>query len=154
MSIIESKPVNVMFKTAKQMLEKEFEFVEEEFSHMDVFGYTPNGDCCEIEVKVADYDFYKEFTKPNKKAKHSSYRWNSKNQVGFCPNRFYFFVLDNLRDKALKRMKRSRLKYGLITFNPYTKKVDIVKKSERLTEMKFCGELPHFPYKDFKHRRY
>lgn len=139
------KPADQMRQIAKDMLAKEFENVATEHCKflgrktasrpaklvMDVFGWTEGGDSCEIEIKVADYDFHKEFTKPIKKAKHRYYR--SANSDKFVPTRFYYFVLSNLTDRALKRIKRHRLPYGLIEFNSLTGEVKIVRKSERLT---------------------
>ena len=146
------KPVSEnMFRHAINMLASEFENVEQEFHHKDVFGYTPNGSSCEIEVKVNDYDFYKEFNKPCKKFKHEHY---SKNP-NICPTRFYFMVPRNLMPKAIKKINENPWynKYGLIVYDYFMDSYKIVKKSEILSNQPFIGEVLDIPFRDFKHKR-
>ncbi len=144
------KPSARMYKHAEAMLLREFDVVEKEFQHKDVFGFTPNGSSCEIEIKVSDYDFYKEFGAPRKKFKHKAY----KNNPEICPTRFYFFVPSNLVEKALRRMKRSKWynRYGLISYHVATDQIVIVKKSEILSDSPFLGEILIMPFKDYRHK--
>ena len=114
---------------------------------MDMFGYDMGGDCCEIEIKAAYYDFCKEITKESKVNKHKAYKINSKTGKGFCPTRFYFIVPEQKKELVLKRMEIHFPKYGLITWNQLTKQYQIVKKSERLTEKKFNGTVLNHNYK-------
>ena len=145
------KPVYYMFQEARVMLAREFSEIRQEFNHMDVFGYNQNGDCCEIEVKVADYDFYKEWGKAGKVHKHKSYRQAAKHRRGFCPNRFYFMVMTNLEERAIKKLDATKSPYGLITYNSLTHEINIVRKSEKLTDKPFDGEISNIPYKEYSH---
>lgn len=148
------KPSGHMFRIGRELLKSEFQEVHEEFNAMDIFGFTPHGDSCEIEVKVADYDFHKEFKKESKVKKHAGYMFAYATGKGFVPTRFYFFVLSNLTKRALAKIEAKQLPYGLIEYNSSSGEYRIVKKSEKLTSKPFLGELGlSVPKKDFKHKR-
>ena len=145
------KPVNrsiVLFRAGRKFLEEKYETVHEEINFMDLFAHSKSGECCEIEIKMADYDLYKERTKESKSFKHSEY----KNQKTFCPNEFYFLVPTNLVKKCIKFCEDSFPSYGVLEF--YSDNVILHKKSERLTDKKFNGEFLDFKgRKDFKHNQ-
>lgn len=140
-----------MYVHAIAILQNEFSFVKEEFHHKDVFGYNPGGASCEIEIKVNDYDFYKEFNSPKKKFKHKHYS----EQSNICPTRFYFFVPRNLMVRALRKMENNPWynKYGLIIYDYFMDAYKIVKKSEVLSDSPFIGEILDTPFRDYKHKR-
>ena len=144
-----------MFEHGKALLRKEFDHVFEEFEHMDLVGFNEGGDSCEIEIKVADYDFYKEFKKESKLAKHGMYlcEFGRKDGFYFCPTRYYFMVLSNFTVRALKYLNQKMLPYGLIEYNSLKDRVLIIKKSERLTEQKWDGLLPECRGRDYRHKR-
>lgn len=139
------KPSFYMFKHGRALLNREFENVVEEFHYMDLFGFNLNGESCEIEVKVADYDFHKEFTKKSKVEKHSKYLHcvaHKEKSPYWCPTRFYFMVLQNLTTRALTKIDNKGLPYGLIEYNSLSGEITIIRKSKKLTHKKFLGELP------------
>lgn len=140
-----------MIEHARDLLLKEFENVEVEFHHKDVFGFTANGASCEIEIKVNDYDFNKEFTKPSKKFKHDNYKTSPE----ICPTRFYFMVPRNLLSTARNRIERTSWyqNYGLIIYDDFMDAYKIIKKSEILSTEPFTGEILTIPFKDYKHKR-
>ena len=143
---------NEFYDVGAELLSQEFSQVRKEFCFMDLFGYDWDGDCCEIEVKLNDYDFHKEFTKPCKMAKHDHYRRARRNQSGFCPTRYYFLVPRSFRNRALSRIIREKPYYGLITYCHLNKRAVIARKSKRLTEKKFIGKVLGTPYRDNKLR--
>lgn len=129
------KPVDAMFLIGQKLLEKEFDNVFIEFNGMDIFGFNNNGESTEIEVKTACYDLYKEVV--NKKMKHQNY----KKARPFTPTRFYFFINKNLEERARRFLKKHNLSYGLITYNPLSGDYNIAKKSDKLSEEGYQGEL-------------
>ena len=150
----EKKLVNFLFEEGKRFLNSKYAIVEEELNHMDLFGFNMLSDSCEIEIKVADYDLYKEATKPVKKMKHKIYATHRETQDGFCPNYFYYLVPENLVVKAVKFVNKHYPDYGVLAYNPLLiKELRIVKESNRLTNHPFTGELLKIPYKDYFHKR-
>lgn len=147
--LVKMKRSQRLYQIGRELLKKEFAFVKTEFNHMDLFGFNFGGDSCEIEVKVADYDFYKEFNKFEKQCKHSAY----KNIPEVCPTRFYFLVLHNMAEKALRKIEAELPKYGLITWCPYEDQVRILKKSERLSEVPFQGDLLARPFSKYQTKK-
>lgn len=148
------KPVDYMFEIGKELLSKEFSCVEEEISGMDLFGYNVYGPCCEIEIKVSDYDIYKEFRKPTKKEKFKAYMKAKKTGDGFCPTRFYYFVPEKYHALIQRLIIRHRRNYaGIILYNHFKKSHSIVKKSEIVTDKPFVGEFNISCAVDYKHRR-
>ncbi len=143
-----SRPTDLPYSLATQLLKDEFNIVIQEFNLMDVFGYDANKDCCEIEIKCSDYDFHKEFTKPCKLAKHAAYQRSAALLEGFCPTRFYFMVPESFRLRAMNRINKTLWykHYGLIVYSRFWNVCKIVKKSERLTEIPFDGTLPKKPH--------
>lgn len=143
-----------MYELGKEQLEKEFQYVEVERYFKDLFGYNPDGDCVEIEVKCSDYDFYKEFTKPCKKAKHLAYKYHNRKGKGFSPTRYYFLVPSILQNKALTRIKKEYPKYGLIVYSSKEDKIFLLRKAKRLHDRPFKGERLATPFTDYvKHFR-
>ena len=141
-----------MYAIAAFMLRKEFKTVYEEYNFMDSFAYEHGGDSVEIEIKVNDYDFCKEFTKPCKKAKHLAYRYHAKKPHGFCPTRFYFFVPIKMKDRALARIIKTYPEYGLIVWDAYNMQETIIRKAKRMHEKPFIGEWLDKPFlKYLKH---
>lgn len=135
-----------MYKKARQLLLEEFKHCRTEFQYKDAFGFDPNGDSCEIEIKLNDYDFFKEFTKPSKKDKHEAYL----NRPDLCPTRFYFMVPRIIWDRALARINDTPImnRYGLIVYDPFMDSVKIVKKSEKLSDFPFRGQMLDKPFSD------
>jgi len=150
-----TKPFNIMVGLGQALLNQEFSVVEQNFRLMDLFGYNPNGHSCEIEIKVNDYDFYKEFSKPSKKKKHQMYEKNKDRKFGFCPRRFYFFVPYTMEKRALKWMKQFEWykNYGLLTYNHFSREVRVAKKSNILNRFPFRGIVPVRPYGCDKYKR-
>lgn len=145
-----------MFQIGRELLLREYDNADEEFCFMDIFGYTHGGECCEIEVKVADYDFHKEWKKPSKLAKHAQYWGVAKNQTdNFAPNIFYFFTLSNIEGLVLKRLDELKVPYGLITYNSLKDTFEIVRKAQKIHTRKYQGEVLSFDedFKDYKHKR-
>lgn len=150
------KPVDAMFKHGRAMLEAEFKEVREEFEFMDLFGFTVDGDTCEIEIKTADYDFHKEFKRKSKVEKHAKYMdvfFNGADH--FCPTRYYFLVNKNMTDLVLRKLREKGLPYGILQYDTLKDRISLVKKSERLTKKRFLGEFNQYITKarDFKHKR-
>lgn len=125
------KPVEEMKLFAKSWLEETYENVHFEYQHKDVFGFDKDGDSTEIEIKVADYDFYKEFRRKSKVRKHIHYV-----QGIDAPTYFYFYVLSNFTERAIKGIDEFKLPYGLIEYNSLTKMTNIVRKPTRLTRVR------------------
>ncbi len=139
-----------MYLAGMELMRKEFETVLKEYSLMDLFAFNMGGDTCEIEIKVNDYDFYKEFTKYCKKYKHLAYKYHAKRPHGFCPTRYYFMVPYNLRLKAIIRIKKELPHYGLIVF--HDGKPIIVRKAKRMHKKPYTGETLKRPFdKYIKH---
>ena len=143
------KPVDAMFDLGKHILNKEFEFVEEEFAHMDLFGFTPNGDSCEIEIKCGQFDIYKEMSRLSKREKHKNY----KKKKGFVPTRYYFFVLKPSLKTAEKFLDEYKLPYGLLVYDSNNGTGYLVRKSERLSDLPFTGELNNYSGREYFHRK-
>lgn len=120
---------------------------------MDAFGYNIDGECTEVEIKVADYDFYKEFSKECKVAKHKSYQLSSNLNKGFCPTHFYFMVLHTFEKRALRKMDAEKCPYGLITYNHSTGQLRLARQCPQLTTMAFTGIVLDTPYVNFQHKR-
>lgn len=149
-----SKISNGMYLAGAELLHKEFETVLREDNFMDLFAFNNNGDSCEIEVKVNDYDFYKEFTKPCKRSKHLAYKYHARMPYGFCPTRYYFMVPWTLEHRAITRIRKELSHYGLITYHQSTCKVKIIRKAKRMHEKPYIGEKLNFPFdKYIKHYR-
>ena len=140
----------MLYEAGKKLLDKEFPNVEVEQNMRDLFGYSINGDCIEIEVKASLEDFYKEFNKPCKRDKHKSIEWSRRNGVGYCPTRFYFIVPYHLKFTCLRKMNRHRPQYGMIVFNQVTGECQIYKKAKRLTDRPYMGEKIPKKYSKFK----
>ena len=144
------RPVDAMFKLGEAILKKEFEHVETEYAFMDLFGCNHNGDSCEIEIKCGDYDLYKELVKPSKVAKHTNYLAG----VGFVPTRFYFLVLQPVERKAIAWMDKHSLPYGLLVFNSNNGHGYMARKSQKLSDLPFLGEVNYYKdHFDFGHKR-
>lgn len=146
---------NEMYKIGEWLLRKEFCIVKKEYNFMDLFAYHQStGDSCEIEIKCNDYDFYKEFTKPCKRAKHKAYKYHARKPLGFCPTRFYFLVPHILGARALKRIKAEYPHYGLIVWNTYEKQERIIRKAKRMHEKPYNNEFLEKPFARYlKHYR-
>jgi len=141
-------PKERMYFHAKRLLEREFEFVVEEKYLKDAFGFDIGGDSCEIEIKVCDTDFHKEFTKLSKSFKHDFYREASQAGSLGVPTRFYFMVPLKYKDMALSRMYvgSGYWRYGLITYCRLFDECEIVRKSGTISHENFHGEYLQKPY--------
>lgn len=137
-----------LFQAGKEWLSKHYSEVQEELNFMDLFGFNLDSESCEIEVKMADYDLYKEKAKECKVFKHKSYAQNDM----FCPTYFYFLVPTNLVKKCVKFCETYFPNYGVMEFVDNT--ITIHKAAERLTERTFQGELLQFKQRDRKHTFY
>lgn len=143
------KPVDAMFELGTSILKKEFEVVQEEYAHMDLFAFNPNGDSCEIEIKCGQYDILKEMGKISKKQKHFNYC----KKVGFVPTRFYFFVLKPCMKTALTFLDKYKLPYGLLVYDTNKGIGYLVRKSARLSEQPFAGEVNAYNGREYFHRK-
>lgn len=122
------KPIEYMKIHAVNLLKQWHDSVELEYQHKDVYGVSWDSDeSTEIEIKVADYDFLKEFSKKSKLKKHFLYM-QGKN----CPKYFYFYVLSNLTARAIKVLDYFNLPYGLIEFNSLKTKTKIIRRARSL----------------------
>jgi len=103
----------------------------------DVLVGKKNKEIIEIEVKTSFADFkndfkkYKEYGRQKIKVyKHETY-FNSK-KFYYIPNKFYFAVSENLKDKVLRHLQKINSPYGLIVANQdplsYGKKGRVKKK--------------------------
>ena len=128
------KPKDKMLQIADGMLLSEFSNVAKESQYRDVYGFNPGGESCEIEIKVACYDLYKEFSKDSKVRKHARYMIAHKEKrTKEVPTRFYFFVLgDSLARRALALVDKHNLPYGVIKYKPGKDKTYIMRKSQKL----------------------
>lgn len=139
----------MLFVKGTEWLKERYENVHEEINHMDLFAHTDNSDCCEIEIKMADYDLYKEKGKESKIFKHSNYKDNTT----FCPNHFYFLVPSNLVKKCIKFCNTYFPNYGVLEFDGTEIIVQV--KAKRLSRKIFKGEfLDYQGRKEYKHNRY
>lgn len=138
-----------VFQAGKEWLGKKYEHVHEEFNFMDIFAFNVEGECCELEVKMADYDFYKERTRDAKVFKHTSYKADDI----FCPNYFYFLVPRSTVKKALRTVEAYFPRYGVIEYCDNAGLI-IHKESEKLTDRIYRGELLEYKYRDRKHTFY
>lgn len=141
------KPVKAMFHIGCHMLLKEFEHVKVEVHHMDILGFNLGGDSCEIEVKSANSDLLKEMQKESKLTKHKNYKAG----IGFVPTRYYFLTQKTVLKCALKFLDKHELPYGLIIYNSNTGHWTMERKSEKLSDQKFNGEINIYKGRDFKH---
>lgn len=121
------KPVDEMKIIAKSWMQNDHRHVEIEYDRKDVFGWNDKGKSTEVEIKVADYDFYKEFQRKSKVKKHLHYV-----QGINAPTFFYFFVLSNFTQRALKCIDDLELPYGLLEYNTLKKKITIIRIARRL----------------------
>lgn len=127
-----------LYEAAKEWLNGRYDHVSVELNGMDLFAVSDKGVTCEIEVKLADYDLYKEKSRDSKIFKHTSY---SEGDV-FCPTFFYFLVPDNLKVKATKFCEGNFPKYGIITYSKKRRnKLLVIRESEKLTDKMFDGNL-------------
>ena len=138
-----------MVNAVKQVMSNDYPVVREEFYNLDVFGYNEEtGQTIEVEIKLADYDFYKEFNKPTKRFKHRAYRRAFEKGQGFCPTRFYFCVPYPMKDRALRVMRRrKRGYYGLLAFCQLQQKLVVVKRCEPLHDREWDGRVLKQPFK-------